>query len=410
MTTQKPEVLTFGCRLNIAESEILQKHAEALGMDGVVIVNTCAVTNEAERQAGQAIRRIKRERPDAKILVTGCASHIDPQKYAAMEGVERVIPNDAKLKIESYRAFSGTEEAKAVAPMPPALAPLQRAFVQIQNGCDHRCTFCVIPFGRGASRSMRFEDVIAETRAYVQEGYREVVLTGVDIASYGRDLPGQPTLGTMIRFLLRDVPDLPRLRLSSLDPAEIDEDLWELIEAEPRLMPHVHLSLQAGDDMILKRMKRRHSRDDILRLCERARQARPDIVFGADVIAGFPTETDEMFENTYNLVKDCALTWLHVFPYSARKGTPAAKMPQVPSPVRKERAERLRLLGEKAAESYYKGLIGTKIQVLVENKGIGCTPSFAKLHVQGKALVGTLVDVRCIAMENKGVLAEIISS
>jgi threonylcarbamoyladenosine tRNA methylthiotransferase MtaB len=407
-----PEVLTFGCRLNIAESETMRRHAAAAGLHDAIIVNTCAVTAEAERQAGQAIRRVRRENPNVKIIVTGCSSQINPQKYAAMREVDCVIPNDKKLQAESFSAL------KAANPPPasPTLGTLfhiagegekQRAFVEVQNGCDNKCTFCIIPFGRGASRSVSFEDVTAQVRAHVEAGFNEIVLTGVDIASYGRDLPGEPTLGFMVRRVLAEVPDLRRLRLSSLDPAAIDEDLWEAIEEDPRLMPHVHLSLQSGDDMILKRMKRRHSRDDVFRLIERARKVRPDIVFGADIIAGFPTETEDMFKNTFDLALQGGLTWLHVFPYSSRKGTPASKMPQVHGSLRKERADRLRLFGEKAARRHYESLVGTTVKVLVENNGIGCTPQFAKVKLLGPQPVGRIVDARCLRMEKDVVVAEV---
>ncbi|MDD3371943.1 MAG: radical SAM protein, partial [Alphaproteobacteria bacterium] len=282
MTAAPPDpptkIVTFGCRLNIAESEAMQRHAEAAGLTDAIIVNTCAVTAEAERQAGQAIRRLKRENPEAKIIVTGCSAQIDPKKYEAMPEVDRVIGNEAKLRPESFGARGKADDTVPV--VSASEGKLQRAFVQVQNGCDNSCTFCVIPFGRGASRSTSFERIAAQVRAYVEQGFNEVVLTGVDIASYGRDLPGEPTLGFMVRFVLEKVPALRRLRLSSLDPAAIDEDLWEAIAEQPRLMPHLHLSLQAGDDMILKRMKRRHNRDDVFRLVERARKVRPDKVFG----------------------------------------------------------------------------------------------------------------------------------
>ncbi|MDE2030062.1 MAG: tRNA (N(6)-L-threonylcarbamoyladenosine(37)-C(2))-methylthiotransferase MtaB [Alphaproteobacteria bacterium] len=399
------ETVTFGCRLNISESERMQRMAAAAGLTDAVIVNTCAVTAEAERQAGQAIRRLKREKPQARIIVTGCAAQIDPEKYAAMREIDHLIDNDEKLNPASFAKLSGqpaTLENSALPP--PAEAAMQRAFIQIQNGCNHRCTFCIIPYGRGASRSLPSPEIAAQTKTRMAEGFNEIVLTGVDIASYGRDLPDTPSLGAMIRNLLAAVPDLRRLRLSSLDPAAIDGDLWQLIADEPRLMPHLHLSLQAGDDMVLKRMKRRHSRDDVLRLCDRARNLRPDIVFGADIIAGFPTESDAMFENTYNLVEQCGLTWLHVFPYSARKGTPAAKMPQTHGSLRKERAERLRAFGESAARRHYEALIGRKTEVLVEKNGIGCTPHFAKLKLRGDARVGEIVAAHCIGIEQAKVL------
>ena len=410
----KPEVLTFGCRLNIAESETMQRHAEEAGLRDVVIINTCAVTAEAERQAGQTIRRLKRENPSVKIVVTGCSSQINPEKYAAMREVDCVIPNDKKLTFLSLSRIAGeggpqhSGEGEGLVGEKSVEGKMQRAFVQVQNGCDNKCTFCIIPFGRGASRSASFEDIAKQVRSHVEEGFNEIVFTGVDIASYGRDLPGEPTLGFMVRHVLKEAPALRRLRLTSLDPAAFDADLWELIEEEPRLMPHLHLSLQSGDDMILKRMKRRHCRADILRLVERARKIRPNIVFGADIIAGFPTETESMFENTYHLVEQCGLTWLHVFPYSARKGTPASKMPQVHGSLRVERAHRLRALGEKAALRHYESLIGLMVKVLVENNGIGCTPQFAKLKLLGQPQVGQIVDARCVRSENGSIVAEVM--
>lgn len=413
-TDAPPEVLTFGCRLNSSESDVLKRHAERLGLGNVVIVNTCAVTAEAERQAGQAIRRLKRENPSVRILVTGCSSQIDRKKYEDMPEVDGIIDNDRKLMAESLALYTHDKKPPPVlleeVKLSPETASMQRAFVQVQNGCDNKCTFCVIPFGRGRSRSLSFETVVAQVRAYVDAGFAEVVLTGVDIASYGRDLPGEPTLGFMARRVLAEVPALPRLRLSSLDPAALDEDLWELIEGEPRFMPHLHLSLQAGDNLILKRMRRRHSREDLFRLVERARKARPDIVFGADVITGFPTETEAMFENTFDAVEICRITWLHVFPYSSRKGTPAARMPQVPAAVRKERAERLRALGARFAEDHQRALLGKKVKILIEKKGIGCTPHFAKLKISGDAPVGRIVDAQCVRIENGFIIAEVIKN
>jgi len=407
MPIRAPEVLTFGCRLNSAESEEMRRLALASGLENAIIVNTCAVTAEAERQAGQAIRRAKREHPEAQIIVTGCASQINAAKFASMREVDGVIPNDRKLDPQSFKklAHQNAASKRMDDPLPP-LAHMQRAFIQIQNGCDHQCTFCIIPFGRGASRSFALERIIEQLHARMADGFKEAVLTGVDIASYGRDLPGKPTLGALIGKILAEAPSLPRLRLSSMDPAAFDEDLWRLIADEPRLMPHLHLSLQSGDDLILKRMKRRHSRADVLALCRRARELRPDIVFGADIIAGFPTETDAMFENTWNLVRECGLTWLHIFPYSSRKGTAAARMPQVQGAVRLERAERLRAFGEKAAKEHHKSLVGKTVSVLVENNGIGCTPHFAKLTLRGKAPVGHIVNAACVGVEKNTAVAE----
>jgi threonylcarbamoyladenosine tRNA methylthiotransferase MtaB len=377
-------LLTFGCRLNAFETEVMRGHAVAAGLSDAIIVNTCAVTSEAERQARQAIRRARRDHPTARIIVTGCAAQIAPDSFARMAEVDHVIGNEEKMRVETFAAFGGDAAMSGrVAPARVAVADIMsvketaghlvagfaqhsRAFVEIQQGCDHRCTFCIIPFGRGNNRSVAVGEIVTQIRHLVAGGVREVVLTGVDITGYGVDLPGQPSLGQLVRRVLNLVPDLPRLRLSSIDVVEIDEMLWNLIASEERLMPHLHLSLQAGDDMILKRMKRRHSRSDAIRFCTEARRRRPDVVFGADIITGFPTETDEMFANSLSLVADCGLTYLHVFPYSARTGTPAARMPQVPGNVRRDRAARLRAAGQAAQAAYFAGLQGQTVEMLVE--------------------------------------------
>jgi len=401
-----PRILTFGCRLNAYESEVMRGHAEAAGLSDTIIVNTCAVTGEAERQARQAIRKARRENPEARIIVTGCAAQIDPQGYAAMAEVDRVLGNEEKLQAESFLSDDAPRVAvndimtvKETAPqLIDGFAERTRAFVQVQQGCDHRCTFCIIPYGRGNSRSVPLGEVVRQVRALVAQGTSEVVLTGVDITSYGGDLPGRPALGQMVRRLLAQVPELKRLRLSSLDAIELDADLTRLIAGEPRLMPHLHLSLQAGDDMILKRMKRRHSRAEAVALCAELRRLRPDIVFGADLIAGFPTETEEMFENSLRLVEDCGLTYLHVFPYSARKGTPAARMPQLPMAVRKERAARLRAAGEAALTRFLDSQAGKTTSVLVERqlddgRVLGRSETFAEIILpQGE--IGNLVETR----------------
>ena len=396
------DVLTFGCRLNAYESAVIRAHGEAAALDDTVVVNTCAVTAEAERQARQAIRKARRERPNARIVVTGCAAQIAPERYAAMPEVDRVVGNAEKLEA---RTWTGEESAaiavgdimtvrETAGHLIEGFEGQTRAFLQVQNGCDHRCTFCTIPFGRGNSRSVPIGAIVAQARTLAHAGYREIVLTGVDITSYGPDLPGQPTLGQMIRRLLAQVPEIARLRLSSIDPVEIDPDLWRLIETEPRLMPHLHLSLQAGDDMVLKRMKRRHLRADALALADKARRLRPDIVFGADLIAGFPTETEAMFANTLGLVADCGLTYLHVFPYSPRPGTPAARMPQVPKPVRKERAARLRAAGTSALAHFLASRVGTVEEGLVEETGLARTPHFATVAFDGDAETGALIPLR----------------
>ncbi len=386
------ELVNFGCRLNAYESEVMRAHAAAAGLEQTVLVNTCAVTAEATRQARQAIRRARRRNPGARIVVTGCAAQIDPHGFAAMPEVDQVIGNEEKLRPETFvRLAEGTAERVAAGdimtvekalPHPIAgLAGHTRAFLQIQQGCDHRCTFCIIPFGRGNNRSLPLADIIAQARAMTAAGIKEIVLTGVDIGGYGGDLPGQPRLGRMIHDLLHQVPELPRLRLSSLDPVEADDELWRLIANEPRLMPHFHLSLQSGDDLILKRMKRRHNRADAIAFCARARALRPEIAFGADLIAGFPTESEAMFDNSLRLVEDCGLSFLHVFPYSARAGTPAARMPQVPGNLRHARAARLRAAGASALARFLAIQKGRVLRVLVELGGRGHAENFADVDV-----------------------------
>jgi len=418
-----PEIVTFGCRLNAYESEVMRDHARAAGLDDLIIVNTCAVTSEAERQARQTIRRLARQHPERRIVVTGCAAQIAPETYAAIEGVQAVIGNDLKMKRESWGKslfpLPGEGEAATVrvndimAVRETAEHLIEgfdgraRAFIQVQQGCDHRCTFCIIPYGRGNSRSVPLGVIVEQVRTLVAQGFSEIVLSGVDITSYGPDLPGKPTLGQVIRRLLALVPELPRLRLSSLDPVEMDEDLWRLIAEEPRLMPHLHMSLQAGDDMILKRMKRRHLRADAVEMCRRARDLRPGIVFGADIIAGFPTETDEMFANTLAAVEECGLSFLHVFPYSPRPGTPAAKMPQVPGPVRKARAAELRALGERQLAQLLDRQIGANAAVLVEKETpegmLGRTEHFTEVLLHGPGIQpGGLYNVRLTARTEAG--------
>ncbi len=392
------EVVTFGCRLNAYESEVMRDHAA--GLDNAIIFNTCAVTAEAERQARQAIRRARRRAPDARIIVTGCAAQIDPARYAAMAEVDQVLGNAEKLdpnvfcrsNNERVRVNDIMALADTAAHLVSGFEGRARAFVQIQNGCDHRCTFCIIPYGRGNSRSVPLGEVVAQARQLVDAGYNEIVLTGVDLTSYGGDLPGRPSLGQMTRRLLAQAPDLARLRLSSIDVAEVDDDLMDLIAHEPRLMPHLHLSLQAGDDMVLKRMKRRHTHADALAFCETARALRPDIAFGADFIAGFPTEDDAMFQRSLDLVAEAGIALLHVFPYSGRDGTPAARMPQVPKAVRKERAARLRAAGDEALSSYLAGLVGNRIEVLVEQGRDGRSEHYVRVRLDGEHPAGSLVD------------------
>ena len=410
-----PVFETFGCRLNAYETEAMKGLAE--GLENTVVVNTCAVTAEAVRQARQRIRKLRAENPGARMIVTGCAAQTEPQTFAEMEEVDLVLGNLEKMKPETWTPgtpdFIGQTEGVKVDDIMAAretaghlidgFGTRARAYVQVQNGCDHRCTFCIIPYGRGNSRSVPAGVVVEQIMRLVGNGYNEVVLTGVDLTSWGADLPSAPRLGDLVQRILKLVPDLPRLRISSIDSIEADPALIDAIASEARLMPHLHLSLQAGDDMILKRMKRRHLRDDSLRFCEDMRRARPDIVFGADLIAGFPTETDAMFENTLALVEDCGLTWLHVFPYSARKGTPAARMPQVPKAVRKERAAQLRAAGDTAVSHHLASQIGQTHQVLLENPGQGRTEQFAEVTLTGGPEDGML-PVRITGVEGTRLL------
>jgi len=404
------DILTFGCRLNTYESEVMRGHAAAL--TDTVIVNTCAVTAEAERQARQAIRRLHRERPGARIVVTGCAAQINPARWAALEGVSRVLGNEEKLRAESWAAGAGSVvsdimAAKETAPhLVTEFAGRARAFVQVQQGCDHRCTFCVIPFGRGPNRSVPIGAVVEQARALVASGYQELVLTGVDIASYGGDLPGTPALGQLCRRLLALVPELRRLRLSSIDPAAIDEDIWRLLAEEPRLMPHLHLSLQAGSDLILKRMKRRHLVAQAAEVIARARALRPGVAIGADLIAGFPTETDAMSAETLGFVRDAGIPFLHVFPYSERPGTPAARMPSVPVAVRRERAAALRAVGDANRAAFLAAQVGHAVSVLTETEQDGHAADFAPVRLRAAVTPGHLLDARVVAATDKYLLAE----
>jgi threonylcarbamoyladenosine tRNA methylthiotransferase MtaB len=410
-----PEVLTFGCRLNAYESEVIKGHATQAGWTDTVVINSCAVTKEAERQVRQTIRRLRRERPEAKIVVTGCAAQIDPDRYAAMPEVDRVIGNAEKMKAESY--LTPTEGKVAVADImtvkETALHLIggfdgrARAFVEVQQGCDHRCTFCIIPFGRGPNRSVPLGPLVDQVRQLTAAGYREVVLTGVDITAYGGDLPGTPTLGQAVRRLLAQVPELPRLRLSSLDPVEIDEDLIRLVADEPRLMPHFHLSIQAGDDTILKRMKRRHLRGDVIAMAERLRSLRPDLALGADIIAGFPTETEEMFEQSLALVDEVGLTHLHVFPYSVRPGTPAARMPQVHGTAIKERAARLRQKGAEAMTAFRADRIGRTASVLVERDDAGLCEHYLPIRLDRPAAAGAIHSVTITGQDDTHLIGTI---
>lgn len=400
------DIVTFGCRLNAFESEVIAREVERAGLSDTIVINSCAVTNEAVAQARQSIRRLKRERPSARIVVTGCAAQTQAGMFAEMAEVDRVVGNDDKMRGEAWRAARtafdtsagfGIEASEkiavadimAVRQMAPHLLEgfqkgLPRVFVQVQNGCDHRCTFCIIPYGRGNSRSVPMGAVVDQVRALAEHGHAEIVLTGVDLTSYGADLPGAPKLGQLTKQILRHVPDVKRLRISSIDSIEVDRDLLDLIADDERLMPHLHLSLQSGDDLILKRMKRRHSRTDAIEFCAQVRRLRPDIAFGADIIAGFPTETEDMFARSQDLVQECGLTFLHVFPYSPRPGTPAARMPQVNGVAIKERAKRLRATGEAALQKRLASEIGATRQVLIESATQGRTEHFVPVAISGE--------------------------
>jgi len=398
-----PKITTLGCRLNAYESEAMREMAEEAGLENAVIVNTCAVTAEAVRKSQKEIRRLARENPGAQVIVTGCAAQTEPDRFAAMDDVTLVIGNTEKMAPETWaQAAIGTTEPVMVDDIMSVTETAghlidgfgrHRAYVQVQNGCDHRCTFCIIPYGRGNSRSVPAGVVVDQIKRLRDRGFNEVVLTGVDLTSWGADLPGVPRLGDLVRRILKLVPDLPRLRISSIDSIEADDALMEAIATEPRLMPHLHLSLQAGDDMILKRMKRRHLRDDAIRFCEEAIKLRPDMTFGADIIAGFPTETDEMFQNSLKLVDDCHLTWLHVFPYSPRPGTPAAKMPQVKGPVIRARAAELRARGDARTLQHLNAQSGKTLRVLTEGPRMGRTEHFAEVAFGRDQPEGALIDV-----------------
>jgi len=409
------DIITLGCRLNTLESEVMRDEMSKAGVDDAVIVNTCAVTAEAERQARQTIRRIKRERPGARIIVTGCAAQLDPEKFAAMDEVERVVGNADKL--DGIKLFgegqnqptsivvSDINEVKETAGhLVSGLDGRTRAFVMVQQGCDNDCTFCIIPAARGPNRSVPLDQIVAQVKKLVAAGHLEVVLTGVDIAAYGSDTgltdADGTGLSTVIRAILKDVPDLARLRLSSLDPARLDDEFFDVLQNEPRLMPHLHLSLQAADDLVLKRMKRRHSVSDVRKLVDRARTVRPGTVFGADLIAGFPTETDEMFATTLANVQDMGLQYLHVFPYSTRPGTPAARMPQVPGDIAKARAKQLRTTGEGILAQHMESLIGTEQMVLVEKPTFGRTQTFAPVHLDGSHTPGDLVRIAIVGVDD----------
>jgi threonylcarbamoyladenosine tRNA methylthiotransferase MtaB len=417
------DIQTFGCRLNASESEVIRRHAATVGLENLVVVNTCTVTAEAVRQARQAIRKAKREKPDARIVVTGCAAQVEPQTFAAMPEVDRVLGNGEKLSAGSWSEAASAFQADAArlpdktmvgdimaaraAPsaMIEGMEGRTRAFVQVQSGCDHRCTFCIIPYGRGNSRSVPIDAVVTQVRRLVANGYCEVVLTGVDLTSYGADIPGQPRLGHLVKQIVARLPELARLRLSSIDSVEADRDLIDAFANEPRLMPHLHLSLQAGDDLILKRMKRRHLRTDAIAFCRELRRRRPDIVFGADLIAGFPTETEEMFARSLDLIDECGLTFLHVFPFSPRPGTPAARMPPVPRDIVKDRARRLREKGEAVRRAHLDAEVGRVRRVLVETHAKGRTEQFTELRLSAAVEPGRIVDAAVIGHDGRMLIA-----
>lgn len=412
------DVITFGCRLNTVESEAMKKQAQAAGHENLVIINTCAVTAEATRQARQAIRRLKRERPDADILVTGCAAQVDPAMFGNMPEVKQVIGNHEKSQADTWIKLADPhhqseriqvtdimEIRETAAHLLDGFEGRTRAFVQIQNGCDHRCTFCIIPYGRGPSRSVPMGAVVEQIKTLIARGYREVVLTGVDMTSWGTDLPGLPKLGHLVQSILKHNPDLPRLRLSSIDSIEADQDLIDAIAGDHRIMPHLHLSLQAGDNMILKRMKRRHLREDSIAFCQSLRQQRPDIVFGADLIAGFPTETDAMFEQSLALIDECDLTFLHIFPFSPREGTPAAKMPMLPKEIVRERAKMLREKGDERLKQFLARQVGKHHSVLIEKSHLGRAENFAPVRFSMPQQQGTIVSTMVTATDGQDLIA-----
>jgi len=415
-----PKFTTLGCRLNAYETEAMKELSKEAGLADAVIVNTCAVTSEAVRKARQEIRRLRRENPDARLIVTGCAAQTEPRTFAAMDEVDAVIGNVEKMRQDTWKGlaadFLGETEVVQVddimsvtetaGHLIDGFGTRARAYVQIQNGCDHRCTFCIIPYGRGNSRSVAAGVVVDQIKRLVDRGYNEVVLTGVDLTSWGGDLPGEPKLGDLVMRILRLVPDLARLRISSIDSIEVDESLLAAIATEPRLMPHLHLSLQHGDDMILKRMKRRHLRDDAIRFTEEARRLRPDITFGADIIAGFPTETDAMFQNSLRLVEQCNLTWLHVFPYSPRPGTPAARMPQVNGKAIKTRAAQLRGAGQAQVARHLQAQIGRTHKVLMENPHMGRTGQFTEVSFNSPQPEGQIVEAKMTGVSGTQLTAD----
>jgi len=417
-----PKFMTQGCRLNAYETEAMKELANAAGLKDVVVVNTCAVTAEAVRKSKQEIRKLRRDNPSSQMIVTGCAAQIEPKTFSEMSEVDLVVGNTEKMNSDTWSEISNkpdfvgkTEKVmvddimsvkNTAGHLIDGFGTRSRAYVQVQNGCDHRCTFCIIPYGRGNSRSVPAGVVVDQIKRLVDTGYNEVVLTGVDITSWGADLPMMPKLGDLVQRILKLVPDLPRLRISSIDSIEADPALIDAISSEMRLMPHLHLSLQAGDDMILKRMKRRHLRDDAINFCLEMRSVRPDIVYGADIIAGFPTETEEMFENSLRLIEDCGLTWLHVFPFSPREGTPAARMPQMDRSIIKERAARLRSRGELAVQNHLAAQIGLEHNILIENERMGRTEGFTEVLFNKDQIKGSIVNAKIVSKSQTQLIAQ----
>ncbi|WP_347938737.1 tRNA (N(6)-L-threonylcarbamoyladenosine(37)-C(2))-methylthiotransferase MtaB [Rickettsia oklahomensis] len=411
----KQDVVTFGCRLNIYESEIIRKNLELSGLDNVMVFNTCAVTKAAEKQVRQAIRGAKKNNSDLKIIVTGCSAQTSPQMYGNMPEVDKVIGNEEKLLPNYYQINDDKIAVNDIMSVKETAGHLvssfdgkSRAFIQVQNGCDHFCTFCIIPYGRGKSRSVPIGAIVKQVKHLMLEGFKEVVFTGVDVTAYGSDLPGSPTFAQMIKRVLNLVPELRRLRLSSIDVAEIDDELFELIAYSERIMPHFHISLQAGDNIILKRMKRRHNRTNVIEFCWKLRAIRPEVSFGADIIAGFPTETPEMFENTRRLISEAELQYLHVFPYSERDGTPAARMPQVPKAIRKERADILRQEGQNQLTEFFKKHIGQKVELLVENNNIAHTENFIPVKLEKPLAIGQIFKAKLVGIEEKHMRCAVI--
>ena len=414
-----PKFTSLGCRLNAYETEAMKELTAQVGLEGAVIINTCAVTAEAVRKSRQEIRKLRRENPDARIIVTGCAAQTEPQTFAAMDEVDSVIGNTEKMQLSTWQGmaadFIGTTEkvqvdnimsvTETAGHLIDGFGTRSRAYVQVQNGCDHRCTFCIIPFGRGNSRSVPAGVVIDQIKRLIDKGYNEVVLTGVDLTSWGADLPVQPKLGDLVMRILKLVPDLPRLRISSIDSIEVDDNLMQAIATEPRLMPHLHLSLQAGDNMVLKRMKRRHMREDAIAFCQQAKLLRPDMTYGADIIAGFPTETEEMFKNSLKLVEDCALTWLHVFPYSVRNGTPAARMPQVAGQDIKRRAAALRAAGARQVRKHLAAQQGATHRILMESPRMGRTEQFTEVSLSSDRPQGEIITAQITGVLGKTLTA-----